>query len=562
MISKSIFLSVEKIHSRIKGSGFRQLANDVLGQDFLLIGNYFGIAKVEVLVLVPFLYRKLMNKQGFDFEGLVNFFHCEIMEVLEVQRVVKTLIRKRLVSRRKSDFERDEYFSINDAVFQNLLNDKPPADTSSRSMNYVSFLEAYQELCDAYSDVRPVDLYYDDFKKEVEDLLVEFKEVAGVRYIDSLGLDFVGKRVLIEVSLKSIKKMHRTFSGGIDVGSIVEDSCASIGEYLRYEERIKNETHPLMKENVLRFSEEGFKMTSEMFLTDQAYLILFEKRTEYGGMSGMVGATLIAPETLKSENLFYNETAEKVLNDLESVAMPGKFESICRDLETQSLPAGLTILLYGGPGTGKTSWAYALAKRTGRKVFKVEVEQVMSPYVSQSETNLVRIFEHYNNIVRHEGPGHEPVFLLNEADGLLKRRLGIERNAVDQMSNTMVTLLLEKLEQFIGIFVATMNHPNFDEAFDRRFLFKLKLDSPDVPTRRKILSHVFTELDRSMLDHIADQFNLTGANITNIRRKFLTKQILTPGIQIKDYILELCKQEFILSSPGRNPIGFRRELER
>jgi SpoVK/Ycf46/Vps4 family AAA+-type ATPase len=53
-------------------------------------------------------------------------------------------------------------------------------------------------------------------------------------------------------------------------------------------------------------------------------------------------------------------------------------------------------------------------------------------------------------------------------------------NSVDRMNNNMQNLFLEGLERFSGILVGTTNRRDLlDEAFSRRFTYKLELPAPD-----------------------------------------------------------------------------------
>jgi SpoVK/Ycf46/Vps4 family AAA+-type ATPase len=134
-------------------------------------------------------------------------------------------------------------------------------------------------------------------------------------------------------------------------------------------------------------------------------------------------------------------------------------------------------LLYGPPGTGKTLTAQYLASELKLPLLKIDASRVLSCWVGESEQNVRRIFDDYSRLQKELGKA--PVLLLNEADQLLGARDG-GRNAVDRMNNNMQNLFLEGLERFSGILVATTNRRDLlDEAFSRRFTYKLELPPPD-----------------------------------------------------------------------------------
>jgi SpoVK/Ycf46/Vps4 family AAA+-type ATPase len=134
-------------------------------------------------------------------------------------------------------------------------------------------------------------------------------------------------------------------------------------------------------------------------------------------------------------------------------------------------------LLYGPPGTGKTLTAQYLASELKLPLLKIDASRVLSCWVGESEQNVRRIFDDYSML--QKDLGKSPVLLLNEADQLLGAR-DTGANSVDRMNNNMQNLLLEGLERFSGILVATTNRKELlDEAFSRRLTYKLELPPPD-----------------------------------------------------------------------------------
>ena len=176
-------------------------------------------------------------------------------------------------------------------------------------------------------------------------------------------------------------------------------------------------------------------------------------------------------------------------------------------------PTGSTVLLYGPPGTGKTLTAQYLASELKLPLLKIDAARVLSCWVGESEQNVRRIFDDYTMLQKELGAA--PVLLLNEADQLLGARGGAQ-DGVDRMNNNMQNLFLEGLERFSGILVATTNRRDLlDEAFSRRFTYKLELPVPDRALRMSLWqSHL--PLNRLAVDvdigALAD-LNLSGGEI-------------------------------------------------
>jgi len=143
-----------------------------------------------------------------------------------------------------------------------------------------------------------------------------------------------------------------------------------------------------------------------------------------------------------------------------------------------------TILFHGPPGTGKTHAAMAIAGTLQRKMLTLDCTKVLGKYVGESEQGMKKIFDDYREICsKVKKP---PVLLLNEADQFFQKRLSATRST-DRMYNQMQNILLEEMERFSGILIATTNLVDeFDTAFSRRFHYKVLFDRPGVEEREKL----------------------------------------------------------------------------
>ena len=249
----------------------------------------------------------------------------------------------------------------------------------------------------------------------------------------------------------------------------------------------------------------------------------------------------IDPQKIKPAKLLFNPDVDAQVRDLQRLIKPTKFKEFKRKMPAQGRMQGLTILFHGAPGTGKTELALQLARETGRAVFRLDVTQIMSKWVGDSEKNLKTFFHDYGRALQYISP--EPILLLNECDGLLMRRLAVN-SSVDQMNNALQNILLEELENFQGILIATTNMTrNLDDAFERRFLYKIKFELPESAVALSIWKQAIPSLKTQEAEMLSYRYKLSAAEIYNVARKMAVQSLLNHRIPAFDLIIRLCDSE-------------------
>ena len=265
---------------------------------------------------------------------------------------------------------------------------------------------------------------------------------------------------------------------------------------------------------------------------------------------------LIAPETIAKRRLYYNAGTAHQVEELALLLGEKKMQSVLRRLRRSGLRCGFTCLFHGGPGTGKTETVMQLARRTGRAVWLVDYSQLRNKWVGDSEKSVKAEFDGYRSLLSKGGPA--PILLLNEADALIGKRSESPERAVDKMENTIQNIILQEMESFEGILIATTNLTTvLDKAFERRFLYKIEFEAPDTDTRTKIWRSMMPSLDSGEAFNLAEQFpSFAGGQIENITRKATVRRVLHGRNAGWDELLEMCGQEMLDSRTGHQ-IGFR-----
>ncbi|WP_433228330.1 ATP-binding protein [Actinomadura formosensis] len=136
------------------------------------------------------------------------------------------------------------------------------------------------------------------------------------------------------------------------------------------------------------------------------------------------------------------------------------------------------ISLHGGPGTGKTMTAHALARLLGRQILPARTSQLESKYHGEGGKYLAALFE----AARRAGA----VLFIDEAESLLSRRFESVSQGSEHAVNTLRAELIQHLDVFEGIAVfATNLVTSYDPAISSR-LHHVRIPEPDHAARRAI----------------------------------------------------------------------------
>ncbi|NVB82131.1 MAG: ATP-binding protein [Kofleriaceae bacterium] len=172
---------------------------------------------------------------------------------------------------------------------------------------------------------------------------------------------------------------------------------------------------------------------------------------------------------------------------------------------------GITALFQGGPGTGKTLAAGAIARALGFELWRVDLSKVASKWIGETEKNLSTVFD-----AAEDG---DVVLLFDEADSLFGRRTEV-RTSQDRSANAETNYLLQRLDAFTGIAILTTNFGTaIDPAFRRRLSVHVQFPFPDETDRVRLWrAHVPATLPTAgdlELGALARRFELSGGYIRN-----------------------------------------------
>ncbi|MBW6435159.1 ATP-binding protein [Actinoplanes hulinensis] len=171
---------------------------------------------------------------------------------------------------------------------------------------------------------------------------------------------------------------------------------------------------------------------------------------------------------------------------------------------------GVTVLFAGGSGTGKTLAAEVIAGELGLDLFVIDLSQVVSKYIGETEKNLRAVFD-----AAEQGGA---VLLFDEADALFGKRSEV-KDSHDRYANLEVSYLLMRMEAYRGLAVLTTNMKQaLDPAFMRRIRFVVDFPFPGERERAEIWRRVLPPQtpSRGLDPELLAQLTVAGGSIRNI----------------------------------------------
>ena len=202
---------------------------------------------------------------------------------------------------------------------------------------------------------------------------------------------------------------------------------------------------------------------------------------------------------------------------------------------------GYRTLFYGPPGTGKTLTATLLGKQFDLDVYRIDLSQVVSKYIGETEKNLEKVFAKAEN--------KNWILFFDEADALFGKRSNVQ-NAHDKYATQEVSYLLQRVEDFPGLIILASNFKsNLDSAFIRRFNSIIHFPMPDQEERYKIWQSSIppkATLDEDMdLKTISRKYEISGSAIVSVIHYASLQTIYKNSTVISEVdIIEGIKREY------------------
>ena len=537
----------------IEEKGFKLVMENVADfPEISLLASYLKVTEQQAILFVAVYHTQNSSFGSISVRQVARQHDLTFVEIMQYKADIKQLYDEKLIlveteftRRRRTHALYQQDILVNEDVLACIIDNKPISLANSE-------LDVYQ------------------FVYEVSDMIDKRKNAAfttqqlfrAVEKLEEANMELAMVKELIRIS---VEVDDRTFFYQICNELVIENQPVNL-----------EKTYSDMYDNTrVRFQKSRLALDKALSLFHHDYIQLMQG-TFYSDMR--VGLTdsgcelfmgedaklfvkkkssrnCILPEDIQNKELYFETEFAHQVDFLKSSLTNEKFRQLQERMKEKSLPTGVCCLFYGEPGTGKTETAMQIARATGREVLHVDISESKSTWIGESEKRIKEIFNTYRRI--SEKAEIKPVLLFNEADAIFSKRKDVGAGNCAQTENAMQNIILEEMEKLDGILIATTNLTNnFDSAFDRRFLFKLRFTKPTPSERQKIWMEKIPWLEADVAAELSRKFDFSGGEIDNIVRKTITEEVLSGEKPSYEKLTSFCESERISNKRQVCKLGF------
>lgn len=234
------------------------------------------------------------------------------------------------------------------------------------------------------------------------------------------------------------------------------------------------------------------------------------------------------------DNIIGHKFVKEKLKELSHSFTLNSNENIRNIFQSRHISSNMMIILYGEPGTGKTSLVRALANNLKIPLYELKLSSLYNKYVGESEKLMSRIFDWI--LLSTESK----VIFIDELDSLFSKRGAGNEESLDKK---LKIIFMTEMNRFNNnfhtktlIMGATNLIEDIDEAIVRRSLLNIHVGKPS--TQEEYYTLIMYEIEKLKLNverKVIDSFiktayaqNISQSKINDVAKKlfsFVTAQI-------------------------------------
>ena len=539
--SMTLLQAIERVVELSKDSQMSEAFMKKAKTEILLLAKSYGITERQAVLFCVCMEE---GPNRVDYSDLAGFLDMRKISVLSYASDIDALVRRRLLKYR--DVKDEDDFDVPAVVVRSLKHNEVYQLPQRKGLDCAGIFEVLDMWFEDLNDdaITPRELC-----EELQSLYEDNPQVGFVKHLKEYGLNSNDEMM---VTLFCHRLVNRD-DDDIRFGDI-EDIFFTKSDFNNTKAQLRSGEHIVQNKKIVEHRcVDGLADVTRYKLTESAKRTLLAELKIDATEEKL--ADMLDSGKLAQKQLFFPKDIQRQVEELGSFLQPENYQKIQERMKEKGFRNGFACLFYGSPGTGKTETVYQLARKTGRNIMVVDVPQLKSMWVGQSEKNVKALFDRYREQVKRSK--QTPILLFNEADAIIGKRKNGAENAVDKMENSLQNIILQEMEQLDGIMIATTNlQQNMDKAFERRFLYKIKFDKPTEEARAHIWHSMIPELSELEVHTLASKYDFSGGQIENIARHYAIDTILHGQSEdVLSMLIRHCDNEKISGREQRR-IGF------
>ncbi len=555
LINNTLLQSITKLHNNHSNLYKEESTIEEYNNEVKIVCDFFDVEPKTGVLLSVIICDQLIGEVRYIHKVFKNIGFSSL-EIISLNNQIKDLVKRSWLKQSNKTYPYANEIKSNQTEYiisQHILNavlffDKELIENERP----LDFTDGLIKLRNYMKHLVDSNLYEDEMYDGVQQFLWDFKENTFLKEItESQELLVEEKLILFWLSSEYIFDREE-----FDLDAVCDFLGFENNFIYNFKQRIKNDKSTLFNTNYLSFVNPELADFSSITYGDKMLDLLTKTcvKVEQKKIKHKF-CQLIQPDDIEFKNLYFNTKQQQDITKIIDMLSPENYKKMCENFKSHKMKEALSLLFYGLSGTGKTELVRQIAKKHNRILLMVDIASIKSMWVGESEKNIRRVFREYAEALKICDLA--PILFFNEADAILNKRRKIESSS-DQMLNSMQNILLQYLEDFEGIFMATTNYiNNLDDAFDRRIFYKKAFELPDENTRFQILQDLFPEWPSDWIKDIASDFELSGSQIQNIKRKLLVDSILFDiDYSNKELLVNYIEEELGFRKKNRTEIGF------
>lgn len=531
---------IEMLTERLKDCRFDKHTLELCQPMLDKLAARFRISDTQAMMLAV----GVEHPSGLDVNDVADFFSCSHVRASSYFRQCRALEKAGIMYRRNMLGENN--YRITEATDDALQTDKEFVPVWDKKYTNDELVDKVQNV---FETMEELELDYADGVEMLKRYFRTNTHLTCVSEINELHLPPLEFIVLV-LMCHSVIYDRTTATQLLSIHNMTKGH-----DYPKFHKEIFEGRNLLQERGLVEFKEgDGMAVADQLQITDKVKREVLAEFDIEDVFKSRTNKGLLNYEDLAEKPLFYNDREAKQVSHLQKLLTEDHYQNVCKRMKQAGMRTALNCLFYGAPGTGKTETVYQLARQTGRCIMEVNVDKIKDKFVGESEKNMRNVFDTYRK--KASCLKKTPILLFNEADAIFSKRFTNVEHSVDQMNNAMQNIILQEMEKFEGIMIATTNlTTNLDKAFERRFLYKIKFDSPSAEANSRIWQSMIPELTDAQALQLAKTYDFSGGQIENVSRKQKVNAIINDCDFSFDDIIAYCDEERI-GTTTHHRVGF------